>query len=95
MLGTILPLPSATVVGNRLRQREVTFKNHCPTRYIVTAEKIEVLPNVGKVVSPFSPSKSPYRANMNNAGQNDKIVLEIQCAPGNKSNLRNVTASTI
>ncbi|KAJ8918285.1 hypothetical protein NQ315_014155 [Exocentrus adspersus] len=40
------------------------------------AEKIQVLPNVGEVVSPSSTSETPHRVNLN-PGQNNKVVFEL------------------
>lgn len=42
---------------------------------MATAERIQVLPNVKKVMGPSSPSKTPHQVNLNS--QNDKIVREM------------------
>nr|KAJ8914199.1 hypothetical protein NQ315_015972 [Exocentrus adspersus] len=50
------------------------------------AEKIQVLPNVGKVVGPSSTSETPHRVYLN-PGQNNKVVFaakELALAPPNK-----------
>ncbi|KAJ8918283.1 hypothetical protein NQ315_014153 [Exocentrus adspersus] len=40
------------------------------------AEKIQVLPNVGEVVGPFSTSETPHRVNLN-PGQNNKVAFKL------------------
>lgn len=39
---------------------------------------------------PSSPSKNPYRVNLNNFGQNDKIVLEVKVNDNIISNKRSI-----